>query len=169
MANLDIRHMMERCDIYVLDLGSFYYVGRTNNPKQRMMAHIAGTASNFTRQHKPIKIYRYYRNATPAREKSVACLMIKEKGAYRVRGWKWTGQRTTKKMLKIEDSDKWNTESRFLQKCRVSDEELESLNIEFGFIGENKQTWDTRSKETYRDKQINWDRKKPTNDQDSKS
>ena len=86
MADLDIRDIMERCDIYVLDLGAFYYVGRTNNPKQRMMAHIAGTASNFTRQHKPIKIHRYYRNATPGREQSVACLMIKEKGAYRVRG-----------------------------------------------------------------------------------
>lgn len=74
-------------DIYILKLeNGKYYVGRSDNVKQRLEAHFDGRGSSWTKEHKPIEVMRTFKSTSPFDEDKYVKEMMLEYGVDNVRG-----------------------------------------------------------------------------------
>lgn len=93
-----IRTKVERCTVYILELeDGKYYVGSTTNRKRRIKEHIRRRGSEWTRQHKPIRVLREYKRI-PSKfvlgmESRITAECMLEFGVNNVRGSMFCGTR----------------------------------------------------------------------------
>ena len=73
--------------IYILKLqGGNYYVGKTENFSQRYQQHLNGTASVWTKKHRPISVEKIIENASDFDEDRYTKEYMAKHGIDRVRG-----------------------------------------------------------------------------------
>ena len=73
--------------IYILELeDNKYYVGMTENVDKRMYSHFNGKGSEWTKLHKPVKIYKIFRSIDIFDEDLYTKKMMYYKGIDNVRG-----------------------------------------------------------------------------------
>ena len=78
---------MSQTNIYILRLESGkYYIGKTNNLKQRKKEHLNGTASAWTRKYKPISVEKIISNASSFDEDKYTKIYMNKYGIHNVRG-----------------------------------------------------------------------------------
>ena len=86
-----VRMKIEKCTVYVLECeDGKYYVGSTQNRKQRFKQHQRGRGSQWTRLHKPIRVLKEHRRI-PSKfllglESKVTAECMLEFGVNNVRG-----------------------------------------------------------------------------------
>jgi len=86
-----VRMKLEKCTVYVLECeDGKYYVGSTQNRKQRFKQHERGRGSQWTRLYKPIRVLREHKRIPPrfllGLESKVTAECMLEFGVNNVRG-----------------------------------------------------------------------------------
>jgi len=61
-------------NIYILQLeGGNYYVGKSDNPAQRLDQHLKGKGASWTKIHRPVKLVKVIENASHFDEDKHSC------------------------------------------------------------------------------------------------
>ena len=77
--------------IYILKLqNNKYYVGKTNNPKKRLVEHYDGYGSAWTNKYRPIKVLELISNSDDYDEEKYTIEYMKKFGIENVRGGTFT-------------------------------------------------------------------------------
>ena len=78
---------MSKTNIYVLLLkDERYYIGKSNNVKNRFQQHLNGYGSAWTKKYKPIKIIKTIENISPFEEDKITKEYMSKYGIDKVRG-----------------------------------------------------------------------------------
>ena len=78
---------MTKSNIYVLLLkDERYYIGKSNNVKNRFQQHLNGYGSAWTKKYKPIKIIKTIENISPFEEDKITKEYMSKYGIDKVRG-----------------------------------------------------------------------------------
>lgn len=78
-------------NVYVLKLeDGKYYVGKSDDPEQRIKSHFSGSGSTWTREYPPIKVIEIHRNVSRFDEDKLTKEYMEKYGIDNVRGGAYT-------------------------------------------------------------------------------
>ncbi|CAF1242916.1 unnamed protein product [Didymodactylos carnosus] len=116
--------------VYVLECeNNKFYVGKTTNVKRRLIAHKKGSGSSWTRLHKPIKVFKEYKNCDAFDEDKYTKTYMSEYGIDNVRGGSYSQIKLEDDQMKILTKElrsskdqclKCGKKGHFIQKCFAS-------------------------------------------------
>lgn len=99
--------------IYILRLvQNKYYVGRSNQVKDRIDQHYNGNGSAWTQKYKPLELYALYNNCDPLEEDFYTLKMMKEFGIDNVRGGSFSNVILTSEQIAVLQTMICSSESK---------------------------------------------------------
>jgi predicted GIY-YIG superfamily endonuclease len=108
-------------NVYALKLeNDKWYIGKSDNPENRFLAHKSGTGSAWTRLHKPIEVHAIFRDVSPFHEDALTKEYMSIYGIEHVRGGSYVRIELTKGQKDYIMKELWSMKN-LCNKCGSSD------------------------------------------------
>jgi len=108
-------------NVYALKLeNDKWYIGKSDNPENRFLAHKSGTGSAWTRLHKPIEVHAVFRDVSPFHEDALTKEYMSIYGIDNVRGGSYVRIELTKGQKDYIMKELWSMKN-LCNKCGSSD------------------------------------------------
>jgi len=108
-------------NVYALKLeNDKWYIGKSDNPENRFLAHKSGTGSAWTRLHKPIEIHAVFRDVSPFHEDALTKEYMSIYGIDNVRGGSYVRIQLTKGQKDYIMKELWSMKN-LCNKCGSSE------------------------------------------------
>jgi predicted GIY-YIG superfamily endonuclease len=108
-------------NVYALKLeNDKWYIGKSDNPEHRFLAHKSGTGSAWTRLHKPIELHAVFRDVSPFHEDALTKEYMSIYGIDNVRGGSYVRIQLTKGQKDYIMKELWSMKN-LCNKCGSSE------------------------------------------------
>jgi len=108
-------------NVYALKLeNDKWYIGKSDNPEHRFLAHKSGVGSAWTRLHKPIEVHAVFRDVSPFHEDALTKEYMSIYGIDNVRGGSYVRIQLTKGQKDYIMKELWSMKN-LCNKCGSSE------------------------------------------------